>query len=215
MRFLALEANTRKLKRQFIADGEEELLSTTRHVFAFLVPMLWIIPVGVLALGTWTIGVAEGWLDPVLFTALLYLVFLILFVFALRAFINWRYNIVVITTEKIVVIMHDFVFKQTVTPYNLDGVGSASAGTRYLGLGNCGYVDLYLSAVQSGTSVTVRLELLPKPSVVAGAIESARVLRSQRSPADKGLESQERKVEEVQAKAEVQLPGTATAPVEG
>ena len=213
MRLLALEANLRKLKKQFIAEGEEELLSTTKHAFAFLVPMLWIVPAAVFSVGAWAMGILAGY-DMLVLTPLLYAWLAVLGVLAAKAYIDWRYNVVVVTTEKIVVIKHNFVYSETVKPYNLEGVGSASAGTRYFGIGNCGYVELGLSSVKQGTNVKERLECLPKPSVVAGAIENARVLKSQRSPADKGPEAQEQKVEDVQEKTEAELPDAA-APSQG
>ena len=208
MRFLALEANIRKLKQRFMAEGEEELLTTSRHVFAFLIPLLWIIPLTALFIVAWGAGLTMG-LDFFVITALLYAWFLFALGVALNAFIEWRYNFLVVTTEKIVIVDHTFIFSQVIRPVPLENIATTDTGSQYLGLGHCGYVNLHLSEVEHGTNRELRLDRLPKPDVIAGIIENARTLKSQRSPADKGTEGQARKVEDVQQKTEEQIPSTA------
>jgi hypothetical protein len=207
MRFLALEANIRKLKQRFIAEGEEELLSTTRHSFAFFIPLMWIVPAGVLALVAWGAGVAAG-LDIIVLSGVLYLALAGLVLAALHAFIEWRYNVVVVTTDKIVVVDHRFFFSQSIRPIPLENIATTHAGSQYLGLGNCGYVTLHLTEMAKGQSAEIRLDRLPKPDVIAGIIENARSLKGQRSPSDKGTSSQSDKVQGVQAEGTRELKQT-------
>lgn len=211
MRFLALESNIRKLKRRFMVEGEEELLASTRHVFAFLLPMLWIVPLTVLAVAAWAVGIGMG-LDFFIVTLVLYAWLFFAAVMALRAFIEWRYNFIVVTTEKIVIVDHRFVFSQSIRPVPLENVATTDAGSQYLGIGHCGYVNLHLSEVDHGTNKEFRIDMLPKPDVIAGVIENARTLKSQRSPADKGTGNQAEKVEVIQEKAVQQIPPTAGVP---
>lgn len=209
MRFLALEADLRKLKRQFIAEGEEELLATTRHAFTFILPMLWIVPLTAISIFAAATGLGMG-MDFLFVSVSLYSWFAVALVLAMRAFIEWRYNFIVVTTEKIVVVDHRFVFSQMIRPIPLENVATTHTGSQYLGIGNCGYVTLHLSEVESGTNTQVRLDRLPKPDVIAGVIENARVLKNQRSPSDKGTASQADKVEDVQQKGVQEIPA-ATA----
>jgi hypothetical protein len=209
MRFLALESNIRALKKRFMVEGEEELLSSSRHVFAFLIPLLWIIPAAVLALIAWGAGVAAD-LDVLVLTGILYFVLAGLFAAALHGFIEWRYNFIVITTEKIVIVDHRFIFSQSIRPVPLDTIATTDVGSQYFGLGNCGFVNLHLSEVKQGTNKEFRLDRLPKPDVIAGVIENARALKGQRSPPDKGTAEQASKVEEVQEKTAKDIPVDAT-----
>lgn len=211
MRFLALEANIRKLKQRFIVEGEEELLATTRHAFAFILPLLWIVPAAGLAIALWVQGMRMGF-DFVVITGVLYAALAFLLAMAIHAFIEWRYNFVVVTTEKVVVVDHRFVFSQVIRPIPLDTIATTDTGSQYLGLGNCGYVNLHLSEVLQGTNKEIRLDRLPKPDVIAGIIENARVLKSQRSPGDRGAEEQRGKVEGIQEKTVKHIPTTAGVP---
>lgn len=212
MKLFALEANIRALKRRFIAEGEEELLSTTRHSFAFFLPLFWIVPAAGAALVAWGAGVAAG-LDLVVLTGVLYAVLAGLFFAAVHAFIEWRYNVVVVTTEKIVVVDHRFLFSQSIRPIPLENIATTHAGSQYLGIGNCGYVTLHLTEMAQGQTAKIRLDRLPKPDVIVGIIENARTLKSQRSPADKGTAAQAGKVEDVQREGLKEIePTTAGTP---
>lgn len=207
MRFLALETNIRKLKSQFLAEGEEELLTTSRHIFAFLIPLLWIIPLSALFVVAWITGITMG-LDVLVITPLLYAGLLLLLGMAIHAFIAWHYNVLIITTEKIVIVEHRFIVSQVIRPVPLENIATTDTRSQYVGLGNCGYVNIHLSEILEGTNKEIRINTLPKPGVVAGIIENARVLKSQRSPPDKGTEEQIQKVQDVQQKTVEQLPTT-------
>lgn len=211
MKLLALEANARKIKKRFMVEGEEELLSSTRHVFAFLLPLLWISPLTVLFIVAWGAGLAFG-LDFLLITIILYAWLLFALVMAMNGFIEWRYNFLVVTTEKLVIVDHRFIFSQIIRPVPLENVATLDSGSQYLGIGNCGYVNLHLSEVKQGTNTELRLDRLPKPDVIAGIIENARTLKSQRLPSDKGTQEQTQKVESIQEKSIRHIPTAAGIP---
>ncbi len=209
MRFLALEANIRKLKKRFMVEGEEELLSSTRHVFAFLIPMMWIVPSTAVVFMAWATAAGAGF-DIFAATAILFAWGVFALGMALHGFIEWRYNFIVVTTEKIVIVDHRFVFSQSIRPVPLENIATTDVGSQYLGLGHCGFVNLHLSEVEKGTNKEFRLDRLPKPDVIAGVIENARSLKSQRAPADKGTAGQSEKVEEIQEKSTNDISTDAT-----
>lgn len=211
MRFLALDTDLRGLKRQFIVEGEEELLSSCRHWFAFAGPLLWIVPLSLLFIGLWITATGMG-MDLLTTTPFLYAWLIFALGMAIHGFIEWRYNALVVTTDKLVLIDHRFVFKQLIRPVPLEHIVTTQAGTQFLGIGNCGYVSLHLTEFSGGENRKLRLDRMPKPDVLAAAIENARVLKSQRMPVDKGTQEQTEKLIDVQQK-EAHVPsGAAGAP---
>ncbi len=208
MRILALETSRRKLKNQFIAEGEKELLSTTHHIFVFLIPLLWIVPVTIALLFGWATAIALGMIDLLIITLALYLWFLSALVLTINAFIAWRYNFLIITTEKIVIVEHAFIFKQTIHPIHMENIASIQTESRFLGIGHCGNLLVNLNEMQAATNGEVHVRSIPKPEVIAGAIENARVLTKQRVGIDAGPEAQEQKMQQAQQKAvqEIKAP---------
>lgn len=208
MRFLALETDIRKLKRQFLAEGEEELLTTSHHIYNFLLPMLWIAPVTIAIVFMWIELMTRG-ADPFFVTTILYVWLLIALGLALDAFIKWRYRFLIITTEKIVLVEHKFIFSHQITPVPIENITSAHTASQFLGIGNCGRLTLNLVVMKGGTNEEIHIRTVPKPDVIAGVIENARVLKGQRVAVDQGPTDQTEKVQDVKEKAVAKIKGDA------
>ena len=203
MHILALETNLGKLKKQFLAEGEEELLSTTRHIFAFLIPIFWSSLLTIFLLSAGIAAIATGIVAAPL-ASLFLLAWLLFFLYQIAAtVIHWRYHFLVVTTEKVVVIKHRSFFYQDIFPLHLENIISTRSESQFFGIGNCGTVQLTLEQKKElGSSQEVIVDYLPRPSVVAGVIENAIVLKKQRVPVDQGPQDQAQKIEDVREKTE-------------
>jgi len=198
MRFLALETDYEKLKKQFIGEGEEELLSSIHHVFSFLIPMMWIFPLTVVLMVAAAVGVAQGVVNALVAALLLFAWLFVAFFLMLNAFIRWCYNFLIITTEKIVIVHQHFLFSQKIHPIHIEAITSIQSASQFLGIGHCGILHITLAESIGATNAQIDIPYLPKPDVIVGIIEHANTLKKQRAPADKGPEEQEQKVQNVQ-----------------
>lgn len=211
MRFLALETSIGKMKRQFIAQGEKELLVSTHHVFSFLFPAAGIFLLTCVVI---VVYVTLLTLDSRVFLFLVpSLCFWILFCSykMLKALIDWRYNYLFVTTEKVVVINHISFFHQNIHPIHIEDIKSIRTESQFFGVGHCGTLFISLEEKVQGSSDQVRISYLPKPDVIMGVIESATVLKKQRVPTAQGVQDQMQAVTEVREKAKEEQAGKTDA----
>jgi hypothetical protein len=101
MRIFALETDTEKLKKRFLSEGEQEVMMTYYHglsfFFASLREMILTIILVAIGIAATVWGVPLGWTVGLLF--LLWFVFV--FFNLLRAYIDWTYDFILVTTDKI------------------------------------------------------------------------------------------------------------------
>ncbi|MDD5054789.1 MAG: hypothetical protein PHZ00_00805 [Candidatus Peribacteraceae bacterium] len=212
MRFLALETSIGKMKKEFIAEGEKELLISIHHMFSFLLPAAGMFLV---TFGVFVVYISLITLNSTLFPFFVPSLFLWLFFCIykmLKYFINWRYNYFFVTTEKVIIVNHVFFIKQKIHPIHLEDIRSMRTESQFFGIGHCGTLFLSLNEKTEGSSDLIRIRYLPKPDVIMGVIEKATVLKMQRVPTDQGLQDQMDKVSDVQDKAQ-ELAGQSDASV--
>lgn len=108
MRFLALQTNVEELKRRFVVEGEQEILTTAHHPFAFIVAtikktgaFLFFLAVCIAGLFILESAVTRGFMIALIAIGALFYAHGVL-----RSYIEWRYNFLVVTTQKLVVIQH-------------------------------------------------------------------------------------------------------------
>lgn len=204
MQFLALQTNVHKLEETFVAEGEELLISTHHHFFVFLFPMILKTFVALLVIGlvvTYVTAVpnagtltAGGWL-----------VILCLWLYAygfFASYVEWRYNFLIVTTMKVVIIEQHSVFRHVVLPIHLDTISSVSFGLKFLGIGRCGTLNIHLTERLGGSTRNIILQYMPSPDAVTGIIENASALIMQKQQEGEKKEDQQQKIENVQQKAE-------------
>ncbi len=200
MRLLALETNVEKLKKQFIADGEEELFSTAKHIFSFLIPMLGVVPTTLAVIVAGIVIIDLTIIDAFVIVLLVYAWLFIALYLTVNAFIVWRFNYLFVTTEKIVIVHHHFFFNQKIHPIHLDNIASINTASQFLGIGHCGVLHINLKERKEGSSGVIIIPYLPTPDIIAGVIENAIVLKKQRVPVDQGPEDQQQKIQDVKDK---------------
>ena len=96
----------------------------------------------------------------------------------LRVLIDWRYDFLLITTDKIVFVDQTVFFRHEEKPIHLESVGGASSTTQFWGVFPFGILQLNLKEAMGGDSITIAY--VPHAEQVAGLIAEA-VSRFQRS----------------------------------
>lgn len=135
MRIFALETDENKVKSKFIGADETELATIHYHFFKFLGVFVWsaLLTAILIGLSVWLaflLQVPLEWDIGIAVLAWLFLVFPKLF----RAIIDWKYDFIVLTTDKLLMVDQSSIFKQKVTPINLESISSASAETQFWNL---------------------------------------------------------------------------------
>jgi hypothetical protein len=102
------------------------------------------------------VGVAAGlWGAPVGWTIGVLFVFWFSFVFfnLLRAYIDWAFDFILVTTDKIIFVDQTSFFRQEITPLNMENVGGVSTKTQFWGIFPFGIVSLHLKEGMGGDRV--------------------------------------------------------------
>ncbi|MSR87039.1 hypothetical protein EXS70_02600 [Candidatus Peribacteria bacterium] len=158
MRIFALETNIEKLNQSFLSPGEHIVLKARFHGFLFFVRALWatfltivIIAIGV---GATMSQIPASLSSPVLFIAWLYFVALSL----LRSFIDWRYDELIVTNEKIIFVNQSSIIQQEIKQMNLENLASVKALTQYGGIFPFGKLHFDL---KEGVGAGLKLRFIP------------------------------------------------------
>ena len=172
MKILALETNIDKLKARLRGTNEHELFCVRFHGFIFVVKCIRKFFVTLLivltAIGLGYMGVPLEWVIGVAIFSWLLFVFQGL----LTSFIDWRYDILLLTTEKIVVVNQSSVIHQDVREMNLENVASVSAQTQFLDVFPFGKVCFDL---KEGTGQRFCLNYIPRAAEVTSKISQAMI----------------------------------------
>jgi hypothetical protein len=178
MRFFALETDVEKIKCRFVCQGEEnEVLTTRYHGLSFLFAS---IREFMITLLLFTVGIFAWWLDaPMGYTVMILFLIWFFFVFynLLKAWIDWRFDFIFITTDKIVIVDQTSIFRQKVNPIHIENIGSVTAETQLWDIFNCGIVQINLKEGEGGHLVILRY--VPHAKDVASKISDI-VTRYQR-----------------------------------
>ncbi len=168
MRIFALETNPRRIIERFCSQGEDSVLQTRYHWLSFLVASFDEFLAGVVVLAGIVFAVGEGWrIDPVVWIPI-GLIYFVLFLRVFKAFVDWRYDFLFVTTDKIVLVDQTSIFRQEVKPIHLENVGGVSTATQFLGLFPFGILTLHLKEGLGGDTITRKY--IPNAESVASRI---------------------------------------------
>lgn len=170
MRIFALETDREKLRRRFLSEGEREIRTISFHGFRFFLRMLWdifwAIIVILFVLGVSSVGLPLSWVAIAAGIPW----FLFMFASLLKAYIDWRYDFILITTDKVIVVDQSSLFHQKVTPMNLENFASVSAETQFWNLFPFGILHFNL---KEGAGNGVKLRYIPHVHDAASVISDA------------------------------------------
>ncbi|MFA6523173.1 MAG: hypothetical protein WCS85_02290 [Candidatus Peribacteraceae bacterium] len=167
MRIFALETDTERLKRDFLYEGEREVLMVRYHWFRFflgtLMPVIFTILIIAVVTGVWFAGLT-GWI-AILAGILVW--FVAVFPSLLRSFIDWRYDFAFVTTDKVVLVDQSSLFRQRITPINMENFASVSTETQFWNLLPFGTLRFHL---KSGIGQDLFLTYIGRADHVAAQI---------------------------------------------
>lgn len=177
MRFFALETDKDKIVDRFCHPGEEVVLLTYYHGLSFFFSsvreiFLTIVLFGI-GIGTWIFGAPMIWVVPAL--ALIWATFI--FFGMVKAYIDWAYDFVFVTTDKVVFVDQTSIFKQEIMPIHMENIGGISTFTQFWNVFPFGGICIHLKEGRGGEDITKYY--VPRADVVAGKI-SDMVTRYQR-----------------------------------
>ncbi len=166
MRFFAIETSIRRLKAQFLNDTEQEVFTVYKHPFQFLriaIPVLLAFFAFLIVIG----ALATTDLSIEFLTFLLLIAAAIALVTIIHAYLDWRYDFLLFTTDKMVVV-DSALFHQRVEPVNLEHLSSVSGETKF---GNIlGFGTLEFQMKDEFARQKMYADYIPGVSVVAAKI---------------------------------------------
>lgn len=172
MHLLALNTDIEGVKRRFLSANEQEVLTAYRHGFFFFLSIILqlVLTIGLIAAGialnTWDL---LPWDLPswgiAIFLALLW-VFLA-FPTILKAFLDWKFDFIFVTTDKVVLVDQSSLFHHRITPMNLENFASVTAASQFWNLFPFGSLHFQL---KEGTGEDITMKYIPNADEVAAKI---------------------------------------------
>ncbi len=167
MQIFALETDTEKLKKRFLSTEEREILMINFHGFRFFLvicrQLFWTLILLAVSIGLGYAGIPAGWLSLGTFIVWLILIAPKL----LRGFLDWAYDFILVTTDKVIVVDQSSLFHQKITPMNLENFASVTAETQFLNLFPFGILHFNL---KEGIGSGVNLRYIPHAHDAASRI---------------------------------------------
>ncbi len=170
MRIFALETDVQKIIKRFCDEGECVLLVTPYHTLSFFFASLREVATSVLLVGAGVFAWYMGW--PMLITIGVLLVVWVIFVFfnLLKAYLDWLYDCIVITNDKVILVDQSSVFKQEIKPLYVDNIGGISTQTQFWNIFPFGVLTIHLKEGLGGDSLQLRY--VPNVEEVASIISN-------------------------------------------
>ncbi len=151
------------------------------------------------AVGAAYLGLPGGWTALVLVPLWVFLVFFPW----IRAFIDWRYDVLVVTTEEVVIIDQSSIFHASIRQMNLDNIASVSAETMFLNLLSFGKLHFEL---KEGVGKSISLPYIPQAQRVSSIISDAMVTFQRRRAAMMGAAAQGARPDDARRAADAAVP---------
>ena len=168
MRILALETDAEKIKQQCLSEGEEIVLMTYYHALSFFFASLREILFTFLIFGV-GIGLSMAG-TPMLWNVggLFVVWFVFIFFNLMKAWIDWRYDFILVTTDKLVLVDQTSIIHQKINPIHLENIGSIASETQYWNVFGFGKIVINLKEGEGGQSIS--LYFVPNAAEVAAKI---------------------------------------------
>ncbi|TSC58438.1 MAG: hypothetical protein Greene041619_662 [Candidatus Peregrinibacteria bacterium Greene0416_19] len=167
MRLFALETDTGKLCESLLADQECPMLTVRFHGFLFflrfVVAMLLTLLLAGIAVVASEVGLPLLWAIGLAFV----LWFVAIFFRLLKAYIDWKFDLLFVTDEKIVLVNQTSIVHRIVRQMNLENLASVHAETQYWNLLPFGIVCFDL---KEGTGQKMCLKYIPEAERVAKVV---------------------------------------------
>ena len=177
MRFFALQTDKQKIIKDFCSKDEDVIYMTYYHGLSFLFAIIREIIITIIVFAFAIMGVLFDWPLLWLLAILFSLWFIFVFFNALKAYIDWSYDMIVITTDKVILIDQTSFLRQEIKPISLENIGSITTRTQFGNIFNFGQIVIDLKEGEGGKNI--KLFYVPSAEEVAAKISDA-VTRFQR-----------------------------------
>lgn len=159
MRIFALETNIERIKERFLTSGETEIFTAQPHFISFLWNIAWEVFVTAL-LGAACVYALQSGILPAGMALTIFVVGWFLFVFfgLVEAYINWQYDFIFLTTDKLIIVDQMSLFRKYITPISLENLGDVMSQTQWLDLFNFGIIRI---ALKEGNGPEIVLRFMP------------------------------------------------------
>lgn len=177
MKLFALETDMDRLTRSLLSADEDIIIRVHIHGFVFFMKVLQSLFIGIpfIIIGylTWLSGVALSWVIPVVL-----LVWFLTIIWPLvTSFIDWHFDVVMVTTEKLVVINQSSIFHAEIRQMNLDNIATVNASTQMWNIFPFGILCFDL---KEGTGTRFCLRYIPHAARISTIISDAVTLFQRR-----------------------------------
>ncbi|MBI2117711.1 hypothetical protein HYT95_02330 [Candidatus Peregrinibacteria bacterium] len=182
MHLLALDTDITGVKRRFLSANEQEVLTVFRHGFSFFLQTILqvVLTIGLIATGValnmWDIfpwDIPSWWIMG--FLALLWI--FLAFPTILKAFLDWKFDFIFVTTEKVVIVDQSSLFHQKTTPMTLENFASVTAATQFWNIFPFGALHFQL---KEGIGEDITTKYIPQAHDVAAKIADTITLYQRR-----------------------------------
>jgi hypothetical protein len=159
MRIFALETDTQKIKERYLTSGEHEIFTAHPHVMSFLWHIAWEVFVTLILVLGCAYLLELGVLEPAMMIGIFVAAWFFLVFFGLvEAYIDWKYDFIFLTTDKLIIVDQMSLFRKSTTPINLENLGDVVAQTQWLNLFNFGIIHF---ALKEGSGPEIKLSFMP------------------------------------------------------
>jgi hypothetical protein len=171
MRIFALETDPKKIEQRFCHGDECVILSTHFHGISF--SMAVIREVLLTSILLTVVGLAAVYSWPMVSTLTITGAVFLLFVIptTIKAYLDWKYDFIIVTTDKVILVDQTSFFHNEVKPILFDNIGGVSARTQWLGMFQFGEVVIALKEGEGGGDILRRY--VPNAREVAAVISEA------------------------------------------
>lgn len=178
MQIFALETDLERVKQRFLAHGEEEIFTVMPHLFSFLINIVWELLLTAflltITLYSYNAGIVSG---PVAATFFGIAWFSFVFFSLIAAYIDWKYDFLFLTTDKLIIVDQMSLFRKSITPINLENLGDVVAQTQWLNLFNFGIIHF---ALREGNGPEIILKYIPHADQLVARISQQLTLYQRR-----------------------------------
>jgi hypothetical protein len=193
MHIFALETDIQRVKDKFLAKGEQEIFTVHPHVLVFILRVIRGSFITMLLLAF----VIFLYQQDVLSAIAAFFVFGIAWMSfvplsVLDALLNWRFDFLFLTTDKLIIVDQTSVFKKSILPINLENLGDVEAKTQWLNLFSFGTIHF---ALKEGHGPDIVLKFMPESDKLVAKISQQITLYQRRKdfailyrPADQTIE---------------------------
>ncbi len=180
MKIFALQTDEEKLIKSFLSSDETVVLRVKFSAFMFVLRSIkaFFFTLCIVALGVaFELGGLPGFFHiPVL----IFFWFFFVFVKWLMSFLDWKFDLLLLTTEEIVVVDQGSLFRVSIRQMNLDNIASVASKSQFMNLFPFGTLVFDL---KEGTGRAVTLHYIPHADRVASIISNSIVTFQRRRAA--------------------------------